>query len=471
MTFKEKIQEFRKLVTERKDYVKSEEATKTSLVMPFFQQVLGYDIFSPTEFVPEHEAGWGEKPTDRVDYTIMIDSKPKIIVECKCSGVQLKNQHEAQLQGYFASMQSAKFAILTNGLVYQFYTDIERANILDKTPFMTFDALAPDASVICELERFCKEIFNADEIYNSASQLKYLGAVRSQFLQDLQSPSDKLVKYFMSCADLGKISTEKFRPIVKKSLNQTISEIMSDKINTALTADTEKSEASDSEKKENFSASEEELEAYFTVKEIMRSRDIPADRIIHRDYKDYVSVIYKRKNNIDVRICTLNFKNKSKFIMIPNGENNDEKYDIDEVYDIEQYADKIVEAPQRYQKVKDDIAEYQKRLSVENEVFAASKECVKDVIKPERLSLYRVANWSSVYFRNCVLCKIFTIDKDYCEIVFLEKFSDPKTNWKSRKHDITYSLSSVDEVPNYKNDFIASAKDIDASYDIIHQKK
>ena len=352
MTFQEKLYEFKNLVAERKDAVMSEEATKTSLVMPFFQQILGYDVFSPTEFVPEYKAGFGDKPADRVDYTIMFNGNPEIIIECKHCGITLNNQNEAQLQGYFASLR-AKIAILTNGIVYKFYTDIERANLLDKTPFMTFDLLNQDNTLINELEKFCKNKFNADVIFENAQNLKYSCAIKRFLKEQLSEVSDVFVKAAISNisgVDVRNETIEEFRPLVKRCFAEFIND---------------------------------------------------------------------------------NSKNE---IVVEDAESQDEN-------------------------------------DVEQEVLTAIRECVKDIIEPMRLSLYRVKKWTSVYYRNCVLCKIFTIDKDYCEIVFIEKFSDPKTNWKNRKHGITYTLAGADEVQNYRDDFIASAKDIDASYDIIHQKK
>lgn len=353
MTFQEKIQEFKNLAAERKDAVMSEEATKTALVMPFFQQVLGYDVFSPTEFIPEYRAGFGDKPADRVDYTIMIGGKPKIIVECKYSGTPLNNQHEAQLQGYFASLQSTKFAILTNGIVYQFYTDIERANILDKTPFMTFDVLNPDIAIISELERFCKDNFNADKIFENSRRLKYKSSIKKFLHEQLTEPSDAFVKVAISRVDEIDTRTEtleEFKPLVKTCFAEFINE---NSTNTLIVEDIE-------------------------------------------------------------------------------------------------------------QQVEDDV---------EQEVLMAIRECLNDKIEPARISLYRVTKWTSVYYRNCALCKIFTIDKDYCEIVFLEKFQDQKTNWKNRKPAITYTVSNADEVQNYRDDFLASIKDIDASYDKMHKKQ
>ncbi len=354
MTFQEKLSDFKNWAISVKDSVMSEEATKTSLVMPFFQRVLGYDVFAPTEFVPEYKAGFGDKPTDRVDYTIMIGGKPEIIVECKCSGNALNSQHEAQLQGYFASL-CAKIAILTNGIVYQFYTDIERANLLDKTPFMTFDVLNQDPALINELEHFCKDKFNSGEAFKTARRLKYSTAIKGFLCKQLVNPTNDFVKAAISQVDgieAHNEAVEEMRPLVKACF----AEFINEHSKTEITI--EKSDDSDD-----------------------------------------------------------------------------------------------------------------KRSVIENEVLTAIRECVNDVIKPERLSLYRVTKWSSVYYSNCSMCKIFAVGKDYCEIAFLEKFTDPDTNWKSRKIAIAYTVSNADEVKNYRDDFIASIKDIDVSYDIIHKKQ
>lgn len=354
MTFQEKLSDFKDWAASAKDSVMSEEATKTSLILPFFQRVLGYDVFAPTEFVPEYKAGFGDKPADRVDYTVMIDGKPEILVECKHVSVTLNNQHEAQLQGYFASLH-AKIAILTNGIVYQFYTDIERANLLDKTPFMAFDVLNQDPALICELEHFRKDKFNAEDIFKKARTLKYSAAIKKFLTEQLVCPTNDFVRAAISRADgmeARSEAIEEMRPLVKSCFAEFINE---------------------------YSKTEIAVE---------KSDDTDADR-----------------------------------------------------------------------------------AAIEDEVLAVVQNCVKDIVKPERLSLYRVKKWTSVYYRNCVLCKIFTIDKDYCDMAFPEKFSDPNTNWKNRKTAITYTLANAGEVKNYSDDLIASIKDIDASYDIIHGAK
>ena len=87
MGFNEELKEFSKRITEIAKNIKTEEATKTSMIMPFFQ-ILGYDIFNPTEFCPEYTTDVGIKKGEKVDYAILINGSPEILIECKgrCCG-------------------------------------------------------------------------------------------------------------------------------------------------------------------------------------------------------------------------------------------------------------------------------------------------------------------------------------------------------------------------------------------------
>ena len=126
------INQFSERVESLKDSISTEEATKTSLIMPFFQ-MLGYDVFNPLEFVPEYTADVGIKKGEKVDYAIVIDDKPLILVECKSCNENL-DKHGSQLFRYFGTTD-AKFGILTNGIIYRFFTDLENKNKMDDTPF------------------------------------------------------------------------------------------------------------------------------------------------------------------------------------------------------------------------------------------------------------------------------------------------------------------------------------------------
>mgnify|MGYP006916228123 CR=1 FL=1 len=63
--------------------IKTEEAAKTSTIMPFFS-LLGCDVYNPLEFVPEYTADVGIKKDEKVDCAI-VDKKqsPVILIEAK----------------------------------------------------------------------------------------------------------------------------------------------------------------------------------------------------------------------------------------------------------------------------------------------------------------------------------------------------------------------------------------------------
>lgn len=125
MDFNEQLNNYSNRTQQLKSQLITEESTKTSLIMPFFQ-MLGYDIFNPLEFCPEYTADVGIKKGEKVDYAILKDGNPVILIECKSCNETL-DKHSSQLFRYFGTT-SAKFCILTNGIVFQFFTDLEEVN-------------------------------------------------------------------------------------------------------------------------------------------------------------------------------------------------------------------------------------------------------------------------------------------------------------------------------------------------------
>ena len=111
MDFKDQIKQVGERVVKLKDQIKTEEATKTALIMPFIQ-CLGYDVFNPLEVVPEFTADIGIKKGEKVDYAILKDGQPTILIECKWWGENLI-LHDSQLFRYFHTTK-AKFGILMN---------------------------------------------------------------------------------------------------------------------------------------------------------------------------------------------------------------------------------------------------------------------------------------------------------------------------------------------------------------------
>ena len=218
-----------------KNDILTEEATKTSLIMPFFR-ILGYDVFNPNEFMPEFVADVGLKKGEKVDYAIKLDNEPVILVECKSINEKLE-KHDSQLYRYFGTT-TAKFAILTNGIVYRFYTDIDEVNKMDEAPFLEINLLELRDEQIAKLQHFTKEKFDRDAIE---------AQIRQIIKDEIENPSDELVKFILGKGVYNRVKTqaviEKYTPIVKNAFDYIIKEMLSKKIETAF-ANTEPTESS-----------------------------------------------------------------------------------------------------------------------------------------------------------------------------------------------------------------------------------
>lgn len=188
----------------------TEEATKNALIMPFFT-LLGYDVFNPEEIVPEYTCDVATKKGEKIDYAIMHDGDPIILIEAKKAGMKLQKQQQGQLYRYF-STNHARIAILTNGVIYNFYSDINAPNVMDDDPFLSFNLSDDeDELFLSYLEQFHKDSFNLKEILSKAVFLKYVKVVEQTLKQDLINPSDELVKYFLSRPEIkagGRITAQ-----------------------------------------------------------------------------------------------------------------------------------------------------------------------------------------------------------------------------------------------------------------------
>lgn len=175
----------------------AEEQTKNALVMPLFS-ILGYDVFDPNEFMPEFTCDVATKKGEKVDYAILKDGEPIIIIEVKKASMKLQKQQQGQLFRYF-STNRCRIAILTNGITYQIFSDLNAPNIMDDEPFLSFNILEDDPAIYSSsLKQFHKEIFDVKNILSKAIYQKYEKVVEKTLIQDLICPSDELVKYFLS---------------------------------------------------------------------------------------------------------------------------------------------------------------------------------------------------------------------------------------------------------------------------------
>ena len=348
--FKEALKNLGKRVEELKDSIGTEEATKTSLIMPFFAS-LGYDLFNPTEFVPEFTADVGIKKGEKVDYAIVLEGKPTILIEAKSINQEL-TKHDSQLFRYFGTTES-KFGILTNGQEYKFFTDLDEPNKMDLKPFLTVDITRIKDNQIPELAKFHKENFDVDKITSSAAELKYLGALKDYLNSELDNPSDDFVKFLLNEIYEGmktKQIIDKFKPIIKKGVNQFISERVNDKLSAALKSSVSIEEPNDDEAEKSVSHQEseivttpEELEAY-TITKVALKDTIPLDRLFYRDNRSYFNILLDdniRKWVLRVRFNTLGMK-------IELNDDNHTTNELNEPMDIYNYTKEIISVVEKF---------------------------------------------------------------------------------------------------------------------------
>ncbi len=354
MDFKDQIKQLGERVVRLKDQIQTEEATKNAFIMPFIQ-ALGYDVFNPLEVVPEFTADLGIKKGEKVDYAIMKDGQPIILIECKWWGENL-DVHNSQLFRYFHTTKS-KFGLLTNGIQFRFYTDLMETNKMDEKPFLEFDFTNMKEQIVFELKKFHKSYFDLNSIVSSASELKYSNEIKSILANELNEPSPSFVKFFVSQVYTGK-ATEKvmtqFTDIVKRSLNQFISDIISDRLKSALEKENVKDleqvklvEEQSKEEENKILTTNEEIEGFFIVKSILRTK-VDSNRIFSRDFQNFYSVLLD--DSIRQTICRLWFSEKNKYIGLFDENKKEIKYELSTIDDIYNYSEQIIKAAEKLNK-------------------------------------------------------------------------------------------------------------------------
>jgi len=354
MDFKDQIKALGERVVRLKDQIQTEEATKNAFIMPFIQ-ALGYDVFNPLEVVPEFTADIGIKKGEKVDYAIMKEGQPIILIECKWWGENL-DVHNSQLFRYFHTTKS-KFGLLTNGVQFRFYTDLMETNKMDEKPFLEFDFTNMKEQVVSELKKFHKSYFDLNSIVSSASELKYSNEIKGILTKEINEPTPNFVKFFVSQVYSGK-ATEKvmiqFTEIVKRSTNQFISDIISDRLKAALVnenaKDLDKAKIIDEPVKEDENkivTTEEEMEGFFIVKSILRTK-VESNRICYRDFQNFFSVLLD--DTIRQTICRLWFNGEKKYLGIIDENKKESKYEIDKLDDIYKYSEQLSKVAARLMK-------------------------------------------------------------------------------------------------------------------------
>ncbi|SEO79595.1 type I restriction endonuclease [Pseudomonas sp. NFACC39-1] len=358
MEFIERLNAMSAKVNQLASTIQTEEATKTAFVMPFIHTVLGYDVFDPSEVVPEYICDIGTKKGEKIDYAILKNGQIQILIETKKIGESLNINHASQLFRYF-HVTTARISILTNGRFYRFFTDLDAPNKMDEKPFLEIDLLDIDEHVIPELQKLTKSAFDVESIINAAGELKYVGQIKREMASQFTQPDDDFVRFFASRIYEGVITQkvrEQFALLTKKAASQFLNDQINDRLKSAISGVPLQTPAervvSESQPETNDTPEDrvlttmEELEGFHIIKAIVRTV-IDSKRIVHRDTQSYFGILLDDNNRKP--IARLHFNRTQKYLGVFDKEKNETRHPINSLDEIYEFSDSLKETITFYQ--------------------------------------------------------------------------------------------------------------------------
>lgn len=373
MDFKDTILQLAERIRKQKESIATEEATKNAFIMPLIA-ALGYDVFNPFEVVPELDCDLNKKKGEKIDYAIKNNGETILLIECKHC-LQNLSLHDTQLRRYFVAT-NARFGVLTNGVEYRFYTDLDKQNIMDEKPFLAISMLDLSDADIEQLKKFHKSYYNVDNILSTAQELKYTTQLKSVLLNDIFSPADDFVRSIAKKVYSGVINQkvlEQFRPLVANAIENIINDKISDRLGLAMKSSSDipvaaaeqpelskqASEYAGAESGQNLSpgivaideekgivTTQDEIEGFLIVKAILRPV-VDISRVVYRDAQTYFAILLDDNNRRP--ICRLRFNAKTvKYIGLFDAARNETKVEIKTLDDIYSYAEQLRETARNY---------------------------------------------------------------------------------------------------------------------------
>ncbi|MDZ8185697.1 MAG: type I restriction endonuclease [Nostoc sp. ChiSLP02] len=310
MGFAEDIAKLSEQVRKRADQVVGEESTKMALIVPFLN-ALGYDVYDPSEVMPEYVADFATKKAgqfEKVDYALAINNNIVMLVEAKARG-QKAETHDGQLRKYFNALVTTKIAVVTNGIEYRFFTDLRDKNVMDKEPFFSFNILEYSSKDIDNLKFFHRDNFDVTAITSHAEEMVYVKGMTHLVGNLLRSPSEEFVRFLLT--ELGTVASsyeiqgritgrviDKFKPIVKKSIQESLVELMTRSLSQEIAQPVEvevEPEVEEEEKPQDVQESKivttaEEIEAFEKIKSITQTSKSYGFELKYKDTASYFGI-------------------------------------------------------------------------------------------------------------------------------------------------------------------------------------
>jgi len=310
----------------------NEESTKNSLILPMLI-AWGYDPYDLDEVSYEYTAQIAEK-RDKVDFAVLKNKEPIMLVECKPMHDKLKVTHLSQVYKYFGAVHECKIAVLTNGITYKFFTDFMRVNTMDLIPFFEVDIsnVSPEDEVM--LRMFGKKSFDNKNIRNAARTLFRIRRMADRMKEEKDKPTDEFLGYMLDKWGVSKTDKAKgdIRPLVGKALDKFCLENRKPTIPTG----------SEPSKDSTATNTEEELDGYHIVRAICAKVVSPASVTINPTSSSYYCAVQLGKTTKQIIRMYFNKKGQ-KHVEIWNGDKW-MRYDVDSVSDIYKYDAEILAA-------------------------------------------------------------------------------------------------------------------------------
>ncbi len=230
MSFNQNLTLLQQQVQKFKHQVANKEAAKLAFVIPFIE-CLGYNVRDPYEVKPGFSFGIDSDAARLVDFCVMVNDAPAFLLACESLNSPLEIS-QSPLYDSFSSIP-VKFAILTNGIEYQFFSDLEEDGRLDSKPFFSVNLEKVSATQIEGLSRFQKSNFNTKEILVSVTTLKFRRDLKEALYQELVNPSEEFIFHILKSIKIGRVTQkliEAYRPDVKECIRETLEELVDDMI-------------------------------------------------------------------------------------------------------------------------------------------------------------------------------------------------------------------------------------------------
>jgi hypothetical protein len=360
MEIAERTQALALKIRKHKAAIETEEATKNAFVMPFISTVLGYDVFNPAEVIPEFTADVGTKKGEKIDYAVSHGGQIQLLIEVKKINDPLRIEHASQLFRYFA-VTHARIAVLTNGEVYQFYTDLDAPNRMDAKPFLVLDFAALDETLLPELAKLTKESFDLDSVISAAGELKYIGQLKRVLAAQFKQPEDEWVRFLTTRVYDGSFTQrvrEQFVPLVVKAAGQFLTEQVNDRLKNALGGPDSYVSVSSGTPEAGPVAEERPVDAAGDVVTTERrsrgtgscgpssAAEVPVARVVARDTKTYCGVLLDDNNRKPIARLWLN--RSRKYLGVFDENKVETRLPIDDVQDIYTHAHLLRQTVARY---------------------------------------------------------------------------------------------------------------------------